>query len=225
MIKSKEDFKFFLEADALSSGFSTAVTSRDRLRNIFFPDPVKEFQVSLRKLEYLSNCEVGPIGKIQKFFVLRKFRRLSYLLGFSIPINVFGPGLSIAHYGTIVVNQSARVGANCRIHIGVSIGTEGGFSDRAPVIGDNCYIGPGAKLFGGIKIADGTVIGANAVVNKSVTEPGTAVAGVPAETIGNVEPFDIIIPGSIIAKSGLNLNIQGMAARDVHQELKKRNVI
>lgn len=36
-------------------------------------------------------------------------------LGFSIGLNVFGPGLSIAHYGCIVVNSGARIGTNCRI--------------------------------------------------------------------------------------------------------------
>jgi serine O-acetyltransferase len=225
LIKSKEDLRYYLESDAISSGHRRAETVREKVRDLLFPDPVKEFQISLRKLEYLSNCKVGIYGKIQKFFVLRKFRRLSYLLGFSIPINVFGPGLSIAHYGTIVVNQSARVGANCRIHTGVNIGTDAGFSDSAPAIGDNCYIGPGAKLFGGLQIADGTVIGANAVVNKSVTEPCTAVAGVPARSLGTVEPFDLIIPGSIIAKSALSLNLGGMAAKEVHQELKKRKLL
>lgn len=45
--------------------------------------------------------------------------------GFSIPVNSFGPGLSIAHGGTIVVNNTARIGKNCRIHEGVTIGATG----------------------------------------------------------------------------------------------------
>lgn len=36
-----------------------------------------------------------------------------------------------------------------------------------PVLGDNVYIGPGAKIFGKVQIADGCKVGANAVVNKS----------------------------------------------------------
>ena len=51
-----------------------------------------------------------------------KLRKLQIKLGFPIPSNVFGPGLSIAHYGTIVVSEHASIGCNCRIHVGVNIG-------------------------------------------------------------------------------------------------------
>lgn len=39
-----------------------------------------------------------------------------------IPLNVFGPGLSIAHFGSIIVNGNAKVGENCRIQDSVTIG-------------------------------------------------------------------------------------------------------
>lgn len=71
------------------------------------------------------------------------------LCGFSIGLNCFGKGLSISHIGTIVVNHEARNGENYRLHVCVNIGT------GSPQIGDNVYIGPGAKLFGKIYIADG----------------------------------------------------------------------
>jgi len=107
-----------------------------------------------RRYEYLRNN-----GSPLRVFAHLAWRRSSRRLGFTIPPNVFGPGLSIAHYGTIVVNGAARVGANCRLHVGVSIGTAAGASSAAPILADNCYIGPGAKLFGPITIGDGTVIG------------------------------------------------------------------
>jgi len=95
-------------------------------------------------------------------------------LGFSIPINVFGPGLSIPHYGTIVVNSNAKVGRNCRLHVGTNIGMH---KDAAPVIGDNVYIGPGTIIFGGIEIANNVSIGANTTVSKSITEENVVVVG------------------------------------------------
>ncbi len=104
-------------------------------------------------------------------------------LGFSLPLNVFGPGLSIAHYGTLVVNKGARVGSNCRLHSCVNIGTEAGKAYEAPTIGNDVYIGPGAKIFGSITIADGIAFGANAVVNKSFSTPNVTIAGVPAREI------------------------------------------
>ena len=66
----------------------------------------------------------------------------------------------------------------------MNIGTTNG-NKKAAKIGDNVYIGPGVKIVGDISIPDGTVIGANAVVNKSIYENGITVAGVPAKKISN----------------------------------------
>ena len=46
----------------------------------------------------------------------------------------------------------------------------GGVKSCVPVLGDFIFIGPGAKLFGDIKIGNGVRVGANAVVNKSVSD-------------------------------------------------------
>lgn len=113
---------------------------------------------------------------IEKF----RFHRLSIKLGFSIPINVFGPGLAIVHYGTIVVSNGAKIGANCRIHEGVTIGATNG-SSRAAIIGDNVFIGSGAKIIGEVRISSNVAIAANAVVVRDVIcENGCTVGGVPA---------------------------------------------
>lgn len=73
------------------------------------------------------------------------------------------------------------------MNIGVVIGI--GLTEEAvPVIGDHVLIEPGAKIFGAVTIADWTHIGANAVVNRSVTEPGMVVAGVPAKVV-KANPF------------------------------------
>lgn len=74
----------------------------------------------------------------------------------------------------------ARIGSNCRIHFWVNIGTNGGGVEDTPLIGNNVYIGPGAKIFGNIIIGDNIVIGANAVANKSFLEGGYTIAGIPA---------------------------------------------
>ena len=133
-------------------------------------------------VEYFSNCKNSIFSRVMLYFISRSFFRISMKLGFSIPINVFEPGLSIPHYGTIIVNPSASIGCNCRLHTGVTIGANSG-SSKSPTIGKNCYIGPGAKIFGDISIADNVVIGANSVVNKSITESNIAVAGVPAKKV------------------------------------------
>ena len=98
------------------------------------------------------------------------------------PVNFFGPGLRINHYGLLIVKKNEKIGANCDIHQGVNIGQNHARRD-VPTIGDNVWIGPGAKLFGDIHIADGISIGANAVVNKSFTEENITIAGMPAKKI------------------------------------------
>lgn len=96
---------------------------------------------------------------------------------------VIGPGTTLEHRGlAVVINRRARVGARCKIGPQVVIGGRGKGAEGVPVIGDDVYIGVGAKLLGGITIGDGALIGANAVVLDDVPAGRTAV-GVPARVI------------------------------------------
>ncbi len=181
MIKSKKDYKEYLKEDG--AGFTRS------LKDILFND-IRKFKKILRKLEYYNNCKNGYLNKLIIMYLRYQFMKKSRMLGFSIPINVFKPGLSIAHRGTIVVHPNAKVGANCRIHVCVVIGATGG-SSKAPIIGDNVYIGTGAKIIGDIKIADNIAIGANSLVNKSFYEEGITIAGNPAKKISNKGSFKV----------------------------------
>lgn len=183
MIMSKSDYKYYLEADR------KALEQKNTLRGLLFDD-VWKFQRLLRQLEYMTNCKKN---RFLRKLTASRFRSLSRKLGFTIPINVFGPGLSIAHYGTIVVNGQCKIGKNCRIHVCVSIGSMAGEAYAAPTIGDNCYIGPGAKLFGPIVIGNNTAIGANAVVNKSFTNGNVTIGGIPAQVISEKNTEGLLI--------------------------------
>jgi serine O-acetyltransferase len=131
--------------------------------------------------------------------------QLGMKLGFTVPTHVFGPGLALVHYGSIVVNQNARVGCNARVHSGVNIGEAHG---KAPWIGDNVYFAPGAKLFGDIKVGDGAIIGANAVVNRDVP-PNVTVGGVPAVVIREgVAASTLTIDGCAVAARRLGYTIE-----------------
>lgn len=104
------------------------------------------------------------------------------LLGFSIPINVIEEGLCLYHYGYVVISRHAKIGKWCSIHSGVNIG-QNWTADDTPEIGDYCFISPGAKLFGRIKLGNRIVIGANAVVNRSFEEDNITIAGIPAKKV------------------------------------------
>lgn len=185
LIKSKKDYKRFIKSDLLSLGVGSQ-------RNWLMLNEIVTFQVRLRRLEHALNCSRNPLRLLFRRFL---YRRIAIKLGISISPNTFGPGLSIAHRGNIVVNGGARIGANCRVHVGVNIGTEAGKADAAPTIGDNCYIGPGAKIFGPIEIGPNTVVGANAVVNKSYPEGNQTLGGIPAKKISDKSSDGLLIRG------------------------------
>jgi len=199
MIKSKQDYKYYLEADRIALG-------KKSKKPMFFFDEVWVFQRLLRKVEYYKNCKNSIFFRPYYYYLYLKFHLLSLFLGFHIKPNVFGPGLSISHPGTIVVNGSAKVGANCRIHVCTVIGTKAGYGDVTPRIGDNVYIGPGAKIFGDIEIADGIAIGANSVVNKSFTEPNIGIAGIPAKKINDKGSEKLVARATEILNNSLNSN-------------------
>lgn len=145
-------------------------------------DAIWRYEILLRKAEYYCNHNIGILRKIGSLYKRRMYKLGVKCGGISIPVNCFGPGLSIAHYGAIVVNSSARIGKNCRIHEGVTIGATGG-SSQAAYIGDNVFIGTGAKIIGCVKIGNNVAIGANAVVTKTFEEDGITIGGVPAKKI------------------------------------------
>ena len=184
MIKSKEDLKEFLNYDKKALGIS-------RNKPKFFGDEIWKFQILLRKCEYYKNTN----KKLRYYFSKFRFNKKSLKLGFSIPLNVFNSGLSIAHYGTIVVNSNAKIGENCRIQECVTIGSTNG-SNKAPILGNNVFIGSGARIIGDIEIGNNIAIGAGAVVVNSFKEDGITIAGVPAKKISNND-----------SKSNLNKNL------------------
>lgn len=177
LILSKVDLKEYMEKDKVALGIKKKFP-------IPFTDEIWRFERLLRQTEYVTNLKKGFWGKIIIGFYKIRFHRLSLKLGFTIPLNVFGKGLSIAHYGTIVVNSNARIGNYCRIQDSTTIGATNG-SSKAPEIGDHCFIGSGARIIGNIKIADGVCIGANAVIIKDILENNTTWAGIPGKKVSD----------------------------------------
>lgn len=182
MILTKIDYDHYLEADRIALE-RPKMSWKIKLKYLLYPDYIWKFQRLLRKTEYYRNTKNQTVlKKIIYIFIKIKFLKLSVKLGFSIPENVFGPGLAIVHYGTIVVNPQAKVGKNCRIHADTNIGQSGGESG-APILGDNVYLAPGVKIYGRICLANNTIIAANACVNKHFDQENTMLGGIPAKII------------------------------------------
>ena len=98
----------------------------------------------------------------------------------------FGPGLVIMHSVGIVINAGVKAGRNIVIESGVVISAaRSGLPVKVPVLGNNIFIGAGAKILGGITIGNNVKVGANAVVVSDVPD-GATVVGIPAKIVKRV---------------------------------------
>ena len=137
------------------------------------------------------NMEGYAAEKIQKLhdliksgrggaFRKRQYRKLLLKYCCSVPYSCkIGSNLSLPHglFG-IFISQDAVIGDNCVIFQQVTIGSNnlnGSENTGAPVIGDNVYIGAGAKIIGKCKVGNNVRIGANTVVTTDVPDNATVV--------------------------------------------------
>lgn len=115
-------------------------------------------------------------------------RMLSQLTRFFTGIEIhpgakIGKGMFIDHGHGVVIGETAEIGDNVTIFHEVTLGGTGNEQGkRHPTIGNNVFIGAGAKLLGNIKIGDNTKIGAQAVVLHDMPSHATVV-GFPAKVV------------------------------------------
>lgn len=130
-------------------------------------------------------CDKYYLSLVAKFFTLMNL----ILFGIETSPKVkIGGGLFLPHtVGTILGAES--IGRNVTIMHGVTLGAKGldfHFTDFSrPIVGDNVFIGAGAKIVGAVTIGDFAKIGANAVVLQNVP-PHSLAVGVPARIKRNL---------------------------------------
>lgn len=113
--------------------------------------------------------------RIYRFWIALWYKPMDTLY---IETPEIGGGLFIQHgFATMIAAKS--IGENCWINQQVTVGHTG---KGCPVIGNDVMITCGAKVLGDIRVGDGAVIGANAVVVRDV-EPGAVMGGVPARKL------------------------------------------
>ncbi|MEP6835816.1 MAG: serine acetyltransferase [Gemmatimonas sp.] len=116
-------------------------------------------------------------------------RHYSHKFGFQIEGQI-GKGFYIGHFGTIVVNKEARLGNNCNIAPGVTIGeTSRGENAGVPTIGDYVWIGTNAVVVGKITIGSNVLIAPGAYVNFDVPTH-SIVLGNPGKIISRENPTE-----------------------------------
>lgn len=170
MIKTKEQLRHYLEVEAgiyKHPFWGYFVQREGNLKYLFFRN--------LRKAEYHFNNG----NKLLYEFYMTINQPLRYKLGFQIPINTVGCGIHAIHFGWLIINYQSTIGENCIIYPGVVLG---GKENGVPVIGNNCFLGLGSKILGGVTIGNNCTIAPNAVVTHSFPD-NSVIAGNPAKLI------------------------------------------
>lgn len=152
----------------------------------FFNEPymrILKWQIASRKRDYYRENTGYIFDKLLYLYYTYKVHRLSEQLGIEIPTKNIGVGLLLHHYGSTIINGAARIGKNLHLHGNNCIGNKGGHNSPNPIIGDNVTLGVGAKVIGGVHLANGIIVAAGAVVIDSFEEENIVIGGIPAKKI------------------------------------------
>lgn len=137
----------------------------------------------------------------KKYFILAKFLRdLNFFLfkTYLPPSCQIGEGSVLGYKGMgTVIHSCTIIGKNCVIGHGVTLGTAMPFSSNKPTqgpkVGDNTFIGTGAKILGNIIVGSNCTISAGAIVLKNIPD-NSIVVGIPARIIGkNTNEYQAIV--------------------------------
>lgn len=131
---------------------------------------------------YIKYNDKFLLKLISKVFIFR-CRLINRSLNAGIPINRNINEFNAPHgLSGIYISKKAKVGKGCTIYHQVTIGSNDLIDSKnygSPTIGDNVYIGAGAKIIGNIKVGNNVKIGANCVVTKDVPNDTTVVLQEP----------------------------------------------
>lgn len=171
-IHSKKELYFFIKADYMMNTGEFCPGLKRRIIERINPDYMMRFLVLMRKYSYYRHLE-GWKKLLGVYYHLR-YKKLSLKLGYTIDPDAFGYGLSLPHYGTIVVGSPAKIGNYAVVHTNVCL------SGNGKIIGDGLYVATGAKITAKVVLGDNVTLAANSVCTKSFEEGNVLLAGIPA---------------------------------------------
>lgn len=184
MIQNKKDKQKYLGEDLKAIHFKYKLFKPNSILAYIFSYQYAflwRYLLHLRNAEYTHNCH--PIlWKIRYFYHSWRMRVQARKLGnIEIPINTLGYGTNIPHIGKIIINKDAKIGNYCTLYPGVCIGKKG--DGKVPVLGDNVFVGLGAKILGKVEISTGSIVAPNAVVLQCPKDQKVVLGGVPARVL------------------------------------------
>ena len=142
------------------------------------------------RFRVLLNFRLGKYFASKNNFLLRQFgiyykKRMIVKRSCDISYrSKIGKKLSLPHPIGVVIGDDVVIKDNVIIFQQVTLGSHGrkGETFSYPIIEDNVKIYAGAKIIGGVRIGENSVIGANTVVNIDVPSNSTAV-GIPCRIL------------------------------------------
>lgn len=134
-----------------------------------------------RFCRWTRSVKVPLLGLLLRIIARLLHMCIMVVCGINIqPYSNIGRGFAIHNFSCIFVLVE-RAGDNLTLNQGVTVGNVRG-SKRPPILGNNVYVGSGAKVLGEVTLGDNVVIAANSLVVNDVPDNCT-VAGVPARII------------------------------------------
>lgn len=132
----------------------------------------------LRQKYHNSRC------RLLRWYYFRRHQRLMEKGCSSIPVTAEFADMPTLPHGLsgIYISAGAKLGKDCVIFHQVTIGSNtlpGSKNTGFPTIGDNVYIGAGAKIIGNVTIGNNVRIGANCVVTQNIPDNATVVLEKP----------------------------------------------
>lgn len=135
----------------------------------------------------LGQWALAPQRSVLSRTVGNVLYRLGYfyvrnVIGFEIPRTVgMGRRVKFVHQHGVTVHPLAEIGDDCLVRHNVTIGLRGDPSDGhrqfpPPRVGKKVQFGVGSTILGGVRIGDGAVLGAHALVATDVPEKASVVA-------------------------------------------------
>lgn len=137
----------------------------------------------IKRWDYLyrrCQCARGIKKNIYHILLLRHGAKRGIEIDYPVKID---KGLFLGHPYGITVNDKCKIGKNCNLSKGVTLGQENrGKRKGTPIIGSNVWIGVNATIVGNIRIGNDVLIAPNTYVNLDVPDH-SIVVGNPAKVI------------------------------------------
>ena len=157
------------------------------IRELLFSKKTVSLLIYYRLCRYYANKKKNIIEIFIHALLYWVFSNKQVAMGIELNQRTeIGYGLRLPHRGCIIIHPRVKIGNNCEVMQGVTIGNNILKSrDNVALISNNVILGAGAKIIGPVTIGSNVIVGANSVVTQHIGD-NSIFAGVPARKISSL---------------------------------------